>query len=179
MRTLRSFLTVTVMLALLGGAGNAVLAQADEGGQADRGPFSASIVDFLEIGDMNWVPGPPHGRLDDWRMVLDVEATDPRLSGTWTMVQSGHGFGEPGTPEAFGVYVGTVRLRNEDGVWVGEVLNFNSDPYERMRLVVEGEDGYAGLTAIIDQGAEFGEFQGIVFDYGLPQKPDPVEPSAE
>ena len=54
-------------------------------------------------------------------------------------------------------------------------MNFNSAPYEHMRLVVEGEGGYAGLTAIIDQAAEFGEFQGIVFEYGLPLMPEPLE----
>lgn len=50
---------------------------------------------------------------------------------------------------------------------------------ERMRSVVEGEGGYAGLTAIIDQAAEFAEFQGIVLEYGLPLTPDPIGPSAE
>ncbi len=92
------------------------------------------------------------------------------------MVQNGHGFGQPGTPEAFGVYIGTARLQNVEGAWVGEVVNVTSAPYEHMRLVVEGEGGYAGLTAIIDQAAEFGEFQGLVFEHGLPAMPDPVEP---
>jgi hypothetical protein len=180
MRTLRLSLAGTVILTLLGGTGSAALAQEGEDQVVDRGPFSASMVDIIDVGDMVWLPGPPFGVLSDWSMALDMEATDPRFVGTWTMVMNGHGFGEPDDPDSFSVYSGTARLENADGVWVGEVENSHSRPYERMRLVVEGQDAYDGLTAIIDQAEteEFGEFQGVVFDGGLPPMPAPVEPSA-
>jgi hypothetical protein len=130
---------------------------------------------------MVWESGPGFGRLNDWEVVFeDVVATDARLSGTWTVVLNGHGFGQPGTPEAFGVYTGTARLENEDGAWVGEVVSFNSEPYERIRLIVEGEGSHAGWHAIIDQSdEEWSGFRGVVFGGGLPPMPDPIEPSAE
>ena len=96
------------------------------------------------------------------------------------MVLNGHGFGEPGTPESFSVYTGTARLETEAGAWVGDVVSLASEPYERIRLIVEGEGAYAGWTAIIDQAdQEWSGFRGVVFDGGLPPMPEPVEPSAE
>lgn len=107
-------------------------------------------------------------------------ATDTRLSGTWTVVLNGHGFGEPGTPESFSVYTGTAPLENDGGAWVGDVVDFHSEPYERIRLIVEGEDACAGWTAIIDQtDQDWSGFRGIVFDGGLPPMPEAVEPPVE
>lgn len=179
MRALRLSLVGAVILMLIGSVGGTTLGQAEDGQTTASGPFSASTVDYLAVDDMNWVPGPPYGHLDDWGLVLDVDASDPRFSGTWTMVQNGHGFGEPGTAESFSVYTGRARLENDGGTWTGTIENFRSEAYERMRLVVEGEGGYAGYAAIIDQAEEFGEFQGIVFEGGLPTMPDPIEPSVD
>ena len=178
MRTLRSWLAGAITVALLGIAGGTVLAQGDE--QAHRGPFFAEFDD-VSMNDAVWEPGPGFGRLFDQQIVFeDVVATDPRLSGTWTVIQNGQGMGEFGDPDRHGVYTGTARLENEDGAWVGEVLSFNSEPYERLRLIVEGEGAYAGWTAIIDQAdQEWSGFRGVVFDFGMPPLPDPVEPPVE
>jgi hypothetical protein len=178
MSRLRTWFAGAVALTLVGATTAGVAAQTDE--QADRGPFFAEFDD-VSMGDMSWEPGPGFGQLTEWEVVYeDVSATDPRLSGTWTVVMNAHGFGEPGTPESFSVYTGTARLENEEGAWVGEVVNFASEPYERLRLIVEGEDAYTGWTAIIDQAdQEWSGFRGVVFDSGLPPMPEPVAPLAE
>lgn len=178
MHALRLSLAGTVLLALLGGLGGVVVAQADE--EVHHGPFFAEFDD-VSMSDPVWEAGPGFGRTSDWEVVYeDVVATDPRLSGTWTVILNGHGMGSFDDPDRFGVYTGTARLENEGGAWVGEVLNFNSEPYERVRMVVEGEGAYAGWTAIIDQAdQEWSGFRGVVFAFGLPPLPDPVEVPAE
>lgn len=177
MHTLRLSLVGTVILALLGGAVAMVAAQGDEA-TGGYGPFFAEFAD-VSMSETVWEPGPGYGRLTGWEVVYeDVVATDPRLSGTWTVVLNGHGFGGPEDPNSLGVYVGTARLENDDGVWLGEVLNFNSEPYERTRLVVEGEAAYAGWNAIIDQADQaWSGFRGVIFRGGLPPMPEPVQPS--
>jgi hypothetical protein len=93
MRTWRTTVSSALAVVLATGLSTgAVLAQADEA-QPTVGPLSATIVDFVEVDDMVWVPGSSHGRLDEWRMVVDVEASDPRLAGTWKVVQNGGEFG--------------------------------------------------------------------------------------
>jgi hypothetical protein len=130
------------------------------------------LVDVVDADEWGFVPGPGYGTMYDWQMVIEAAATDPRFSGTWTLVQNVHGFGEPGAPDTFSVSTGTALLENEDGTWVGELENFSSGPRERLSLVVEGEGAYAGLTAIIDLAdREWNEFQGVVFDGGLPPMP--------
>ena len=178
MRTLRLGLLSAVILTLPVGLGPTVVAQTDE--EAYRGPFFAEFAD-VSMSDQVWEPGPGHGRLTDWDVVFeDVVATDPRLSGTWTVVLNGHGFGEFGSPETFSVYTGTARLVTEGGAWVGDVVNLASEPYERIRLIVEGEGAYAGWTAIIDQAdQDWTGFHGVVFDFGMPPMPDAIEPQPE
>jgi hypothetical protein len=115
----------------------------------------------------------------DWRMVIEAESTDPRLSGTWTLLMNNHGYGEAGTPDSIMITTGAARLENEGGAWVGEVQNFHSQPHESLSLVVEGEGDYAGYGAMLELAdREWEGFKGVVFEGGLPPMPEPVETSA-
>ena len=131
MRTLRLSLVGTVLLALLGGLSGAVLAQvADE------------RADFVTIASEEVLS---EGQLDargNEVITMAKEASDPRLSGTWTEVWSCGG-------DPVEVCVASVSVENEDGTWLGQAEFFGGPPVGAFDFaVLEGQGGYAGLTAL-------------------------------
>ena len=158
MRTLRLTVAGMVLLALLGGLGGAVAAQAEDEGS---GLITEPTYSPLDQGDE------PDGTY--WYAGL-VEASDPRLSGTWTenwRCQPGSGFE---------VCVGAVRVENEGGTWLGRVEGFNHPGGAYDWTVLEGQGGYDGMTAIRFIGEEpddEGVVEMVLLDFEMPAQPEP------
>ena len=179
MRTLRLSLIGTVTLTLLAGLGSVVLAQ-----EEDNGGFTLKFV----AGTDTWKDG-TFERAEGFDEVtgrgetMDMEASDPRLSGTWTKVVNCR----EGGPPLFMVCVGSVRVENEGGTWLGTKQESGATfghpgPHWAHWTVLEGEGEYTGLTAIVDYDEErMGEGDingvGVIFDFGMPPMPDPIEPA--
>ena len=163
MRTLRLSLAGMVIMVVLGGLAGAVLARSDDTG----GAVTIESTEILSQGVDE------SGRF----MVVSMakEASDPRLSGTWTEVwncQEG--------PD-YGVCVGSVRVANEGGTWLGRVGGFGFPGSSADWTVLEGQGDYGGLTAIRHSSESSGDKveEGVVFDFEMPAMPEPAEPPDE
>ena len=186
MRTLRLSLAGTVILALLGGLSSLALAQSAE---EDNGGFALKVVeDAWEDGTVQ--PEEGFDEVTGHTATTVVEASDPRLSGTWTEVINCR----EGGPPLFMVCVASVRVENEGGTWLGTTQqsgdSLHPAPHWAWWTVLEGQGDYAGLTAISDYDEEkmgegdiirkLGEGDingvGVIFDFGMPPMPDPIEP---
>jgi hypothetical protein len=115
--------------------------------------------------------------------VLTLEASDPRISGTWTG-DTGPGVAvatEDGTGEVIGVWSNAVRVDNADGSWVGHGEGFGHAAGFRQAMSAEGdavslvgEGAYAGLTATLlsvagqdrEPGTGPGSFEGVIVPVG-------------
>ena len=184
MRTLRLSLVGMVMLALLAGLSGAVLAQDEEAPLDPHRPsfFTLTSGDLLSESEWVWSPGPDDSaEFLGLEAVLPVEASDPRISGTWTEVYDFRGWPAPddtGLPFSPSVSSGAVRIDNEDGAWVGTWDSFGSafSGYEWIQL--QGEGAYEGLTALIHQSGDFAAevetYEGVIIP-GVPlDYPEPV-----
>lgn len=103
---------------------------------------------------------------------MTVKASDPRLSGTWTedwICQYGEG-DFPG----FEVCVGSVRVGNGGGSWLGSADSIYVTPATSVWTVLEGQGGYAGLTAIVHSsvGIRRDIREGVVLDFDMPTRPE-------
>ena len=168
-----------VILALLGGLGAAVTAQ-DEEAEEDNGGFTLKFV-----GTGTWTDGTMQSQegfdeVTGNASTMIIEASDPRLSGTWTEVFNCR----EGGPPLFMVCVGSVRVENEGGTWLGTHEGYRREGIDNLApTILEGQDGYAGLTAVLDyaqhHGASVGKGiagDGYIVDFEMP---DPPEPFAE
>jgi hypothetical protein len=111
------------------------------------------------------------------------EASDPRLSGTWTTFWDCADY-QRGDIE---VCVGSVRVENEGGTWLGRTEGFwiqlepapgLTVPHAFERTVLEGQGDYAGLTVLHQDtwNSEEGEAEvGVIFEGALPPVPEPAE----
>ena len=72
---------------------------------------------------------------------------------------------EPGTGE-MGVSVHTMIVSNPGGRWIGTGTGIMG----QRTMVLEGVDGYAGLTAVLYSGPE-GESEGVIFPGDMPPTP--------
>jgi hypothetical protein len=85
--------------------------------------------------------------------------------------------------------IGRVRVENEGGTWLGTIQQSGASfghpgPHWAHWTVLEGQGEYTGLTAIVDYDEErMGEGDingvGIIFDFGMPPMPDPIDPMSE
>ena len=193
MRTLRLSLVGTVIVALLGGLSGAAMAQ-DEAAPLD--PMRPGVFTLTPVGDAlkegEWVYTPrPYDSADflgiEW--VSQVEASDPRISGTWREVYAFRGWEAPddiGLPFSPSVSSGAVRIDNEDGAWVGTWDSFGSAFRGSELIQLQGEGAYEGLTAVMLTGGDFTAedetHDGVIIRGVPPDQPAPVEayePSAE
>jgi len=166
MRTLRMSLLGTVILALLGGVGGLTLAQSEDEGS---GRVTMEIVEWLGEGT---------DESGTYWNAARVEASDSRLSGTGTenwKCQEGTGFE---------VCVGTWRVENEGGTWLGRIEGFNHASGMYDWTVLEGQGGYEGLTALrvmISEGMESEPdvMEMVILDFEMPEQPEPKLPPAE
>ena len=163
MRALRLSLAGAVVLALLGGTSGTVLAQEEAEGS---GRVAMEIVDWLGEGT---------DETGAYWNAARVEASDSRLSGTGTEnwnCQAGSGFE---------MCVGTWRIENEGGTWLGRIEGFNHPTGAHDWTVLEGQGDYEGLTAIrvISETPDSELMEMVIIDFEMPEQPEPKLPPTE
>lgn len=142
MRTLRLSLVATVMSVLLGGA---VAAQSEE----PVDPMGPAAVTITQSGGVDTRPysidvddaGVTHYR--DVEMTMDWVASDPRLSGAVTYHGAWDDFG------GYSVETNTFEVVNDGGSWFGPAMAATANGVWAETMVLDGEDGYEGLTAYV------------------------------
>ena len=184
MRTLRLPLVGTVILALLAGLSGAVLAQDEEATLDPHRPSFFTLTSGDPLSESEWVYSPGLNDSAEFlglEAVLPVEASDPRISGTWTEVYDFRGWEAPddtGLPFSPSVSSGAVRIDNEDGAWVGTWDAFGSAFSGAEWIQLQGEGAYEGLTAVIHQTFDFATdvetFEGVIVPGVPPDYPEPI-----
>ncbi len=177
-----------VILALFASLSGVAVAQ-DEAASLD--PMRPSVF-TLTPGDSSegdWVPSPgPNGSTDflGLELVMSVESSDPRTSGTWTEAYDFRGWEAPddsGLPFSPSVTSGTVRIDNEDGDWVGSYRGFGSAVNGQEWIQLQGEGAFEGLTALIqhtwDSPADASTYEGVIIPGVPPDYPEPIERATE
>ena len=109
-----------------------------------------------------------------------VEASDPRLSGTWTIIESCRWGSRDGYDEAEHLCIGSVRVENEDGTWLGTHQGYRREGIDNLApTILEGQGRYAGLTAVLDYRQPRGvtgdwgvSGDGYVVDFEMPDQPE-------
>jgi hypothetical protein len=148
MRTLRLSLVGTVILVLLGGLGGASLAQMDEDADA---VYVTVTAEPREADAGSVVRGDPLYRSRDGVNVYDLEASDPRLTGTFSAFWNV----DVDIDTQHGVMWGTTRIENDGGTWEG--------PFTGMEY--EAADGGLFATSGVMVGGD--EYAGYAFYYQL------------
>jgi hypothetical protein len=161
MRTSRLSLAGVVILMLLGGLSGAVVAQMDADPEA---------VYFTATGEVTeGVPGmlSKGGGLWSWRdgaWTLELEASDPRASGTLSAFANA----DHDIETWHGIEWGTLRIENAGGTWVGPYTAMAHKPPEGAFTVgsgmLVGEGDYAGYTMnLCFDSSPVGKVHGVIF----------------
>ena len=115
--------------------------------------------------------------LTDALNTIELTMSDERLSGRGRLRWNAH------ADDWTWVWTESVYLENEGGSWVGSGFGYMDPPStggelgagNHERLVLEGQDGYAGLTAILDFDEKDSdsptEVTGAIMAMTLPQTP--------
>jgi hypothetical protein len=162
MRTLRLSLAGTVVLVLLGGVSGPGLAQMDAEGEAVY--FTATgeptdVVDgMLSVSDVwSWRDG---------AMTIEVEASDPRASGTfWSVANADVG------ADGQGIEWGTLRVENAGGTWLGPYrgmwYSLPEGGFSSTSAMLVGDGDYAGYTMSLwldaFPGGPVGKVHGVIY----------------
>jgi hypothetical protein len=178
MRTLRLSLVGTVILALLGGAGGAMLAQEGSEGSAVAhvtGTITDTFFDdstgevIYEAGDIHLATGVTYIETNEW--------SDPRLPAEKKMVLDFTTY--PYEGGRLMVTRTSIRMDDTDGSWVGTGVGLAyPDGTSSGRDVLVGAGAYEGLFAVLDCGADMA-CDGYIFEGGMPAQPDAVAAPAE
>ncbi len=114
-----------------------------------------------------------------------VEASDPRLSGSYDYVANGN-MQNDGMPDYGAVESRSWRMENDGGAWTGTstYVDVGDGIDGRPAMVAEasiliGEGGYEGLIAILDRDAREGRGDGVILELPVPPIPAVPEVSAE
>ena len=169
-------ITAGVFIFAIGGA--VLLAEPfDQQGSVPGAPSEDAHVEFVTEESVEELSAYEYDASGNEIIRMAVEASDPRLSGAWTEV-----WGCRGAPVE--VCVASVRVENEGGTWLGTHEGYRREGIDNLApTILEGQDGYAGLTAVLDyaqhHGASVGKGiagDGYIVDFEMP---DPPEPFAE
>ena len=143
-------------MALLGGLSGAVVAQDDEG----SGTFTIESTE--DLGEFDFDAS------GNAIITMSKEASDPRMSGTWTEVW--------GCQQGSGIEtcVASVLVENEGGTWLGRANGFGSPSGVYDMTVFDGQGGYEGLTALrVVITTPTGEVEeGVILDFEMPEQPE-------
>jgi hypothetical protein len=166
MRTLRLSLVGTVILALLGGLGGAVLAQMDVDPEAVYFTATGQMTDAADAdGMLSTADG-----IWSWRdgaYAIEVEASDPRASGTLSFFANADHDLETG----HGIDWGTLRVENAGGTWVGPYTGMGyASPegrYSSTSAMLLGDGDHAGYTMSLwldaFPGSPVGNVHGVIY----------------
>jgi hypothetical protein len=144
MRTLRLSLLGTVILALLGGLGGAVLAQTSE----------EESVTWV-TGTINCARAEEGTSVEDASVTFDfypsrcfAKLSDPRVSGGWRGTGQQPCFKLPGEPC---MIFGSAEILGPDGAWVGTISSINDATLIAFpaMFVFEGTGDYDGWTFVL------------------------------
>ena len=108
-----------------------------------------------------------------------VEASDPRLSGDWAVVETCRWGFRAGHVEAEELCAGRVFVENEGGTWLGGHRGYRREGTAGLdATVLEGRGGYGGLTAVLDyvqdgvtEPGKSISGSGYIVDFELPAMP--------
>ncbi len=176
MRTLRLSVVGTALLLLLGG----VIACDEDDGRR----ITLKVTEVLGQEAGTGVYEENHGEEIGSISRAVVEASDPRLSGAWTILESCRWGFRDGYGEAEHLCVGSVRIENEGGTWLGTHEGYRREGIDNLDpTILDGQGGYAGLTAVLD----YVQPRGVTGDWGVSgdgyivdfEMPDPPEPFTE
>lgn len=148
MRSLRLSLMGTVILALLGGMGGAVVAQMDAEADAVYTTFLTTEPASWDGGSVTWTETLYSSR--NGVAVHTTEWSDPRVSGSWTIAFNADV--DPATDH--GVQWGTARIENDGGTWEGPFTGMEYEPYFMNAGWMAGDGDYAGYTFYWEGDAE-------------------------
>ena len=175
MRAIRTTLISILAAGLLAGSAVGVAAQEEEATAAAPVEFEAqwafghelrfessasSGVDVVGYRDGAWRP----------RVLL--AASDPRFQGTLTLATNRDDYALMDGPQ---VFHGLFRVANDKGAWQQRPalwFNFPDGEAAPTVMVFDGEDGYAGLTALVsnnpDPSAGTWTLRGYIFEGDMP-----------
>ncbi len=98
--------------------------------------------------------------------------SDPRLDGAWTRTNNLDQYDEPSVL----TWQALWRVETEDGAWAGieTPIVFSDGSRSTTTAVLVGEDGYEGLTAVIEfeQGGDAWDLRGFIIDGEMPPLPE-------
>jgi hypothetical protein len=164
MRTLRLSLVGSVILVLLGGLGGVVVAQMDADPEAVYFTATGQVADLVygmeSEGESLW-----SSRDGVW--AIEMEATDPRASGTL----SGFYDADVDLETGHGVEWGTLRIDSPGGTWVGPFTAMEYEPPEGDFMTASGmlvgDGDYEGYTMYlqldVEQYGAVREVHGVIF----------------
>ena len=111
---------------------------------------------------LEWLPGPDYYESIDNESVHLFEASDPRISGTWTQDMDIRAFPIDEAAGLFAVvWSGAVRIENEDGAWSGMFDGYGGGETGREWYRLEGEGAYEGLTTVLRWVAEGDIYEAV------------------
>jgi hypothetical protein len=177
MRTGRMWLIGIVTAALL--LGGAVACDADDDGD---GRVTLKVVEVLEEEPGVWRTVESHEEMTGYLSRATVDASDDRLSGIWTVTETWHARCIEDTPDGCEagehLVAASLRVENDGGTWLGRRQGYESAFDRWDQTVLEGQGGYAGLTAVLDyeQGGVTGvkgiAGEGVIAGVELPAFPE-------
>jgi hypothetical protein len=165
--------------ALVFAIGGALLIAQPFGQQAENAP-AAEVGDYAEPVKFTLVltPGAPtvsptceviRGMTACRGMVSPVmisEVSDPRLAGSMTAVENRNQW--PLQPWWVTI---TLRISNDDGAWQGSFIGTSEGSQKgRASVVLDGEDAYEGLYALMDM-SDLSAVNGVIFAAPPPEAP--------
>lgn len=161
---LRNTLATAVTIGLLATSATAVAAQS---GESPSGTFFTGIVSFEDADGEGWQHGileditcgpddePAGIVVNDVAWGIEIEASDPRLSGTMEHAYSVLDCMVDDSSVA-SAFWGEYRITNDEGSWSGSgpgyiarELDFGDPRSAAFMQTMIGEDAYEGLTAVI------------------------------
>ena len=175
MRAMRLSLAGMVMLLLMLGG----VVACDEG---DGRLITLEITEILEREDETRPMEDGQGESISSMSRAVVEASDQRLSGTWTILENCRWGLRDGYEENEHLCVGSVRVENEGGTWLGTHRGYRREGTDNLApTILAGQGDYAGLTAVLDYGHPLGAStgkgiagDGYIVDFEMPDPPEPL-----
>jgi len=206
MRTLRLSLVGAVILVLMSSLSLVTLAQEDDDGVAATHVTGTTSSGNRTIHRATYEVADDFSHNTGYGGVFerDVEWSDPRLPSLMRLSENWDFYAARVQPHQVQVgesgdevngaisLVQNVRLDGPDGAWTGVaygLLEETTPPEtypQTVLLILEGEDAYAGLSAMLrpvydgpPAGGEIPDWEGYIFEGGMTPIPEAPEPPAE